>query len=197
MTTYQFIQKNYNDCSSNPFLAISTSIEYLKLSDTYGNYGQAVQPEDAGDSIELKTIKSVEIANQVAEELELEDIFEIGSIINSFENSELYGNVFEQLSDEDYNGYFNMVEGFNYWDGSNWATVTVNTDIGESTHTLIDDEELISELNQAIEDAEFVSEEFGTRRYETEKYLIISSQFASHFESYEIYDKSTINIDEI
>lgn len=197
MTTYQFIQKNYDDNSATPFLAISTPLESLKLSDTYGDYGRAVQPDEAGDSIELKTVKAVETANHVAEFLELEVSFEIGSIINSFENLELYNNIFEQLSEEDYVGYFNMVEGFNYFDGNNWATVTVKTDIGEPSHTLIDDDDLISELNQAIEDSEFVSEGFGTRKYETEKFLIVSSQFASHFESYEIYDKSTISTEEL
>ncbi|MDX9747400.1 MAG: hypothetical protein RBT57_02765 [Paludibacter sp.] len=193
MTTYQFIQKNYDDNQNTPFLAISTALEDLKLSDTYGNYGQAVQPEEAGDSIELRTVKAVEIANQVAEELELENTFEIGSIINSHENSELYDNVFEQLTEEDYAGYFNMVEGFNYWDGNNWATVTVKSDMGEPSHTLILDEELVKELNQAIEDAEFISEGHGTRTYDTDKYRVVSSQFSSHFESFEVYLKSELD----
>lgn len=196
MATYQFIQKNYDDNSVSPFLAIPTPLEDLKLSDTYSNYGQAVQPEDAGDSIELKSDKAVSVANQVAEELELDVHFEIESVINSYDNSELYDNVFKQLSNEDYTGYFNMVVGFNYWDGNNWATVTVKTDIGESSHTLIEDENLINELNQAIENSEFVSEGFGTKTYETDKYMIVNSQFAS-FESYEIYDKSTINTEEL
>ncbi len=201
MKTYKFITENtFGENKRVPFLAISeNAIETLKDSDTYdNNYGQIVSAYNAGDAIKLKSENAVEVADKIAHELELEETFEIGSFISAFDNIELYNNIIEELTeDEDYFGYFSTSKGFNFWDGSNWKTVTVSSEVGEPTHELLDDNDLENKLNQAIENSTFVNEGFGRRIYETEKYWIVDNNFQGHFESYEIYEKEYFGIDEL
>jgi len=200
MKTYKFIQEKYPETNEvKPWLAISEDvIETLNDSDTYGNYGQKVSAYDAGDSIELRSQKAVNTANKTAKELELDQDFEIGSIVSAFDNIELYDNIIDDIEeDEDYLLYCSTSEGFNYWDGSNWKTVTVSSEVGEPSHELIDDEVLEKELNNAIEESEFVKEGFGRKVYETEKYWIVDSNFQNHFESYEVYNKDEFELEDL
>ena len=119
-------------------------------------------------------------------------------VVSAFDNIELYDNIVEELTeDEDYFGYYSTSKGFNFWNGNNWNTVTVISEVGEPTHELLDDNDLENELNQAIENSTFVKEGFGRRIYETEKYWIVDNNFQGHFEAYEIYDKEYFEIDEL
>lgn len=192
--SYIFIKKNTFDTNEEvPFLAVSeTSINNMNISDTWGKYGQSVSASDVGDSIGLKTDLAVEIAKEKAKEIGLgDDInFSIDSFISSYDYNELYDFLLENLSEgEDYVKYCLTCDGFNYWDGSNYKTITVSCEIGEPSHILIDDESLISELNEAIESSVFVCDGFGTKKYETEKYIVIDNYCQGHFEAYEVYEK--------
>lgn len=199
MKTYKFIKENtFGENKSVPFLAISKNeIKTLNDSDTYNNYGQKVSACDAGDSIELKSEKAIEVANRIALEIDLDYTYEIGSFISAFEDdSELYDGLINELTeDEDYSLYCSTSKGFNYWDGSNWKTVTVWSEVGEPSHESIDDEDLEKELNEAIEKSELVKDGFGRKIYETEKYWIVDSNFQNHFEAYEIYKKDEFELE--
>lgn len=194
--SYIFIKENtFGDNKEVPFLAIpETSINNMNISDTWGDYGQTVSASDVGDSIELKTDLAVEIANEKAKELELDIIFSVGGFILSYVYDELYDFLIDNLNEhEDYVKYCSTCEGFNYWGGSNFKTITVSCEFGEPSHMLIDDEALISELNEAIEDSVFVCEGFGTKKYETEKYIVIDNYCQGHFEAYEVYEKEIVD----
>ena len=200
MKSYKFIQEKYPETNEvKPWLAISEDvIGTLNDSDTYGNYGQKVSAYDAGDSIELRSQKAVDTANNTAKELELDQEFEIGSIVSAFDNIELYDNIIDDIEeDEDYLLYCSTSEGFNYWDGSNWKTVTVSSEVGEPSHDMLSDDDLEDELNDAIENSEFVKEGFGQKVYETEKYWVVDNYCQGHFEAYMVYPKEFVEIEEL
>lgn len=199
-----FIRKNSDLAFGelNPWLVVNQEVETLKVSDTYGNYGQKVDACDAGDSIELLSSKAVEIANRVALEYDEDaESFEIGDFISACDNNDIYDDVLAAVSElkefEDYTIWASTVEGFNYWDGSNWQTVTVSCEVGEPSHEILTDDDLIKELDEAIDEKSFIKEGFGTRIYESEKYYIVENSFASHFELYEIYDKEETDFEDI
>ena len=188
MTNYQFITaKNEENRRGIVYLAISQEIETLAMSDTYGNCGQKIDAGDAGDYCELLTENAVKLANEYNEENDDETRYVIGDIINAYNNSYLYDHLSENCSEGDLEFQKSGLKGFNYWDGSNWATVSVEADYGETSHTLIEDEELIEKLNKAIDEKEFVKEGFGTETYKTDEYVIVQSNFQGNFESYEIF----------
>jgi hypothetical protein len=188
MTTYQFITANNEENRRGiVYLAISQEIETLAMSDTYGNYGQQVSPVDAGDYCELLTENAVKVANEYNQENDIDDVHVIGDIINAYDNHYLYDHISENCADADLEFQKSGLKGFNYWDGSNWATVSVDADYGDTSHKLIEDEELIQKLNKAIQDMEFVKEGFGKQTFKTDEYVIIQSQFADAFESYKIF----------
>lgn len=200
-----FIRKNSDLVSSielNPWLVVNQEVETLKVSDTYGNYGQKVDACDAGDSIELLSSKAVEIANRVAlENDEDAESFEIGDFISACDNNDIYDNVLAAVSElkefEDYTIWASTVEGFNYWDGSNYQTVTVACEVGDPSHEVLTDADLIKELDEALDEKCFVENVFGAKVYETEKFYFVENMFASHFELYAIYDKETTYLSDI
>ena len=62
------------------------------------------------------------------------------------------------------------VEGFNYWDGHNWSSVIVSADSDtELLYEVLEDKALIKELNEAIENSDFVKKENGQVVYEYDK----------------------------
>lgn len=200
MKTYKFITENTYDNRPKPYLAIGANrIETLNDSDTYTNYGQQVSAYDAGDNIELKSENAIEMANKIALELDLEKEFNVGSFISAFEDgSELYDEIKYSLTeDEDYVLYCSTLDGFNFWNGHNWQTVSVSCEFGEPSHELIDDEELEEELNNTIKESEFVKEGFGRKIYETDKYWIVDNYCEGHFEAYQIYNKEEFELEEI
>jgi len=197
MNKYQFITANNEDNRIGlVYLAISQEIETLAMSDTYCNYGQQIGADDAGDSVELLTDAAVKVANDAYnEEYSHEDDYDeyinkyqIGDNVSAYDFWSVYQSIINSdLKYPDVEFHKSKLKGFNYWDGSNWATVSVDADFGETSHTLVEDEELIENLNKAIEEMEFVKEGSGTKTYKTDEYVIFTSQFSDHFESYEIY----------
>lgn len=197
MSNYQFITANNEENRRGTvYLAITQEIETLAMSDTYGGYGQKIDPADAGDHCVILTEKAVLVVNDAYNEhysheddySEYINKYQIGDIVSAYDFGYIYDAVINsELKYPDVEFQKSELKGFNYWDGSNWATVSVDADYGETSHTLIEDEALIEKLNQAIKDMEFVKEGFGTETYKTDEYVIVQSNFANHFESYEIF----------
>lgn len=192
MATFSFIKEN--DSTATTWLAInSNSVKTLRICETYDRYGQEVSHYDAGDNIELNSDKAVEIANRVGREGDSDATFEVGDYVSAYDNSDIFDDVYEALqneaSEEDYTEFFDTVEGFNFFNGSNWQTITVRDDFNEPTHELCDDQALIDRMNKAIEVMNFVKEENGKRFFETEDFEIVESAWASDFEAYQITEK--------
>src|SRR5690606_8555783 len=77
-------------------------------------------------------------------------------------------------------------KGFTYWNGHNWQSVIVESELSDTEYEIIDDENLISELTKALEEKKFVQESFGKKLYEGNGYNIEVSQFASAWWEYEL-----------
>lgn len=96
-----------------------------------------------------------------------------------------YGNEVEDYDESDA-----MCEGFNFHNGCNWQSVIVNYEDGDDCHyEVVEDENLCKELNEAIENAVYISECSGVKTFETEEYIIEQSLHASAFETYSVREK--------
>jgi hypothetical protein len=200
----------------NIYYAISPErIETLNVADTYDSYGQQVGHYNAGDyhfdnsesSCQDDCCKAIQEKFQVGVCLD-------GEMVSSIDNEEAddYQN-FIEVDDEgadehnkmvqliidinefisewrEENESLNTCQGFNYWDGHNWKTVITSFEYdGYPSHEIIDDEELIQSLNQAIESKEYVKSGFGFEEYEFEDWKIIDSHFEGTWAAYEITEK--------
>jgi hypothetical protein len=76
--------------------------------------------------------------------------------------------------------------GFNYWDGSNWKTVTTQSDNEETNYSIVNDDLLTEELNEAIENRELEKESFGIKTYTSSEWVVFQSQYASDFETFSV-----------
>ena len=78
----------------------------------------------------------------------------------------------------------------NYWNGNNWKTLVIDCGNfqGYPDLEIMESEETEKILNE-FETKEFVSESFGAKRYESENYIFIQSQFASAWEDFEVLEK--------
>ena len=174
------------------YFAMSQSqIETLNVSDSYDQYGQKVSASDAGDYLELTDRTAAQFANDCYNEQEdnedddRENPYSAGMNINAFDNSGL----FEAVCDEPALGvvtHRTQFQGFNFWDGSNWKTVSVETIEDNNEYEIETDETIIARLKEAIENKEQFSEGFGLTTYRYKDVEIVESQFASAWEQYEI-----------
>lgn len=193
--------KDPNEEGQTTYYAINPEkIETLYVSDTYDRYGQSVSPENAGNYLTLNTQKAVSLANQAYYEKEVEDRnldesdpmperFQLGDDISAHDFTAVYEAL--QLDNllkngEDYALIKETCKGFNYWDGSNWQTVTVQVEIGEPTYTIEDDPDTITELVQAIEGKSFERAEFGKKIYSGNGYQITESFCQGYWEIYSL-----------
>lgn len=184
---YTFIKKRYD---SEEILAIGKErIKDLALADVRDQYGQITGSDNAGDSVTLDTEKAVRIANKLSAELEFEGKFSLTDYVSAYDNSQLFDAIKadDKLEEgADYTLNQEMVRGFEYWDGHNWRTVVVQADHYDPEYELIEDENLINELNQAIEDREFEKEGQGVRIYSGGNYQIVDSQWHGSFAAWEL-----------
>lgn len=197
-TTDTYIFLTEKDSNRQEYFAISADrIETLNLHACYDQHGQEVGHYNAADyhfdnSESDAKINCLEaIAEKFGIDISPLDIVEDGEgyVVEHEDGEEIQRieeiNVFvnEWLKE---NQNITTVEGFTYWDGHNWQTII--TDDGDypgiATHDVVDDEQLIAELNKAIEDREFVKEDFGKKIHEANGYTIISSLYASDWEAY-------------
>lgn len=205
MSNYIFLTKNFTEGPTIYFAIPADKIETLNLSDTYDQFGQIISSCDAGDSIELLSEKAVAIANKELEnenegwENTEEDLYKIGAVISAYDSHHIYDTILEGLEKhciegEDFNAYKETVKGCTYWNGHNWQTVTVSKDYGEPSHSIIDDENLVAELNEAIENKEFEKERFGIKIYKAGGYVIVDNYCQGAWASYELTTEEEIEI---
>lgn len=194
MTNYIFLTNNNSE--EQKYFAIEASkIETLNVSDTYSGYGQKVDAGDAGDHLELLTDKAVKIANDTynKEHSDLEDYdeyiikFSKGDIISAYDFRSEYDAVVEQtVEDDDYQPFKETCKGFTYWDGHNWQTITVEQENGAPSHSIVDEEDLTEELNEAITNKSFKEKGFGFDLYERGQWVITDGYYQGVWAAYEI-----------
>ena len=191
---YEFIVFREDD-GTKTYKALPTgSFETMCVHNTYDN-GQTVSPEDAGDCLSLNSSKAVRLANRIRkEEHESSPKFVVGDIITAFDFPEIYEQIVYGKNTlkvgVDFENEYQMCQAYNYHDGSNWKSIVVSYDFHHwDISELVDDEDLISELNQAIEDRILESDGFGYKNYSSEKYRVAQSQFANNPFSWELTEK--------
>jgi len=169
-----------------------TKIEDIAVSDSFGNCGQKVSSADAGDYIEIFTPWAAVVANETwnDENAEGEDFVER---FTTGDNVSAYDHLFEfdailEICEEgvDYNLVKEVLRGFTFWNGHNWETVSVDYEFGETTHEIEDDEETIAQLNDAIDNKEFISQGNGLTIYGFKDAEITESQYIDAWEIYSI-----------
>ena len=196
MNNYTFLIKNpeLSDPSDEvKYYAISPGkIETMRESKCYTSFGQQVGTYDAGDSIEIKSTKAAQIATQTAQAEDEDLYFPVGSIVSGYDNPNVFDEIEkafdkEGLKDgEDYDLYAEEVKGFDFWDGHNFQTVTVEPGSGFASHIIIDDKALIAQLNAEIDSMVWLRNEPGCTIYQSAHYEITDSAWAGHWESYEL-----------
>lgn len=175
----------------------------MYIHDTYGEYGQLVGYTDAGDysvfnhSCDLYTecinaVKEKFLSGLDTYDLEINEDFSIywfgwdleGLNISLSEEKKLnIQNWIKKYEEE--NSHYGECIGFNYHDGHNWRTVVVSNEFDDfRNYEVVDDEDLIKELNEAVEESEFYKEGPGYSEYRYGKWSVISSQWQEHFEEF-------------
>lgn len=196
MANYIFLVGNFSEGPTRYFAIPETMIETLNVSDTYDDYGQRISSGDAGDYITLNSEKAVKVANDAwNEEFKNEDDYDEYTAkwnredyISAYDFYEYFDAIIankELKDDEDYKLICESCQGFTYWNGSNYKTITTSVENGEASHSTCD-EEITKELNEAIKNMEWVGEGFGSKTYEYKNWVIIDSNVQGTWESYEI-----------
>jgi len=199
MSNFIFLTEANSEGPVVYFAIDAEKISEIPESDTYDRFGQSVSAGDAGNYLELKTQKAVEVANIAYhdshaewDDTEVLQHFSIGDEILAYEDSNSYDSVVKSGTLEegvDYDVTSTWVKGFNYWDGHNWKTVVVereHTGRDNTSHQILDDQELMAELNEAIENKKFVKSEFGKEKYQSDRWEIVVNNFQGSWASYEI-----------
>lgn len=197
MSSYIFLTENYSEGSSTTYYAIpEDKIETMALSDTYSNYGQQVSAHDAGDSFTIDTEEAATKINNYLEEEEREEKFKQGDYISAYEHCSIYSDILNnvEFEKEEIEHIKQSCDGFNYWDGHNWRTVTTSLEHGESSYAILEDEELIKELNEAIENKEFEKEGFGKKVYTAEGWVITDNYCQGTWASFEVMSKEDYEV---
>ena len=205
MKNYIFLTNKFDQGDSIYYAIPASKIETLLVVDTYARYGQPVSVEDTGDyhinnqysdakkdcekAILEKFNKEVFIDryNDCVEVIENNEVDEW--ICQNDENARDFINEINTFITKwcEKNNILQSCEGFNYWDGSNWATIiTSYENDGNNSHEIIKDKKLIDKLNNGIENMEFLKEGFGNKTYVFEDVKIIDSCYQGTWASYEL-----------
>lgn len=196
---YEFIKRK-EDSGEMTYCALPTgSFGEMNVSDTYDSNGQSVGADDAGNWIELKSNKAKNFARKSAKEHDLADRYKKygvqgGSveIINAYDFYDIYSDILNSdlVEGEDYIHERIGCKAFNFFDGNNWKSLVVAYDAHEwGVVELVEDEELIAELNAAIDDCEWESESGGYVKYSHPTYNIEKSNWQGNPYSYELSAK--------
>jgi hypothetical protein len=169
-----FLKNKYED--NGVIYATNNEIETLNVSDCYDSNGQQIGHDDAGDYIELTDESHADFANEFTESSE----YVVGDYVHAFDSWQLFNALNENFEDV---VEHTTCQGFNVWDGHNWKSIIVNTQIGEPEWSIVDFDE------NELEDMEEVRTGNGFTVYETDKYEITSSQFVDAWETYSIIEK--------
>jgi hypothetical protein len=199
--SYIFLKAIYSEDGDCYYAIRESKIEKIDLSNTYGDYGQITSPEDAGDTITLLTQKACDVANEsynafFSDEEDHENIekYHIEDYVSAYESTldfEAIGSSMELKEGEDYEYNRLQISGFTYWDGHNFKTIVTHPgDAGfEADFEIVDNDELVKELNEAIETCQYVKEGFGEKIYENDKYIVIDNYCEGRWESYAVIPK--------
>lgn len=202
METYMIITNRFNENGIDEYFAISKDrIETMKASETYDRFGQLVDEVDAGDYVCLLTQKAVDLANKIAneereenhnnsdsdEEFEKNEIYSLNDTVSAYDNRDIFTAI-RELDETDFDHISEEVKGFNYWDGNNWKTVTIECEYNEPSHEVIE-EKLSVEINEAIENVEFTHSGFGVQVGKYNDWVVISSQWQGDFSAYTVMSR--------
>ena len=208
--SYIFLTPNFDESGETKYFAIpADKIETLNVYETYDRNGQQVGHENAGDyhmdnsysdakrdcelAIKEKFGLEVSIDGQNGQ-IEVIENADVDEWISDSED-ENAGNFVNEINSfilewKEQNENIITCKGFDYWDGSNWKTIITECEFhGEPSHNIVDDEDLVTELNEAIENKEFTKEGFGVKTYESGNWEIDDSQWQGVWASYIITEK--------
>lgn len=198
MSNYIFLTKNFNEGPTTYYVIAADKVETLKLCDTYDKNGQKVGHEHAGDynfhnqhSDAEKDCKK-EIAENFGINVDNIHLVNVGGEIEiEAGDGTQYG--FDEKAVENFikewrekNEYLEEVNGFTYWDGHNWKTIITDIFFAEPTHSIVDDEKLVVELNAAIENKSFEKSGVGCEVFSHDKWAIIDWNWQGTWAVYEI-----------
>lgn len=189
-TWYAVISKKFEEETAY-YLVDTNEIKTMLMSDTYGSFGESVDSAEAGDTIELLSEKAVQIAEKVHSMHDDEEHgFEVNDHVIAYEYNH-YNELLAALESvakegEDYNLYQEEVKGFNYWDGSNFASIIVDADCYEAPYELVQDQELVSAINQAVQEKKFQKKITAGEQYRGGEYIIMTSHWAGVWYDYEV-----------
>lgn len=202
MSNYIFLTENFNEGPTTYYAISADKIETLKLSETYDKHGQTVGHTNAGDySVENSASDAKPDCEKAIEEkfnlnsvvIDGDKVYSIDSeeVDYSFDDDSDFQKLVININDfiEEWrkeNEAQEEVKGFTYWDGHNWKTVTTSANIGETSHSVIDDEKLIAELNAAIENKSFENSGFGCEVFTHNEWVIIDSNWQGTWSAFEI-----------
>lgn len=192
MKNYKFIEIEGEN--ETEYLVVSeSSITTIPCSSCRDQYGQVVGYEVAGDWAEILTQEGADIANKTYNEVqewddETEPIekYSVGDCVSAYD----FYDVFMALIDSNNSNFKfeqQMVDVIEYHDGHNFQTFTLEGEGADGV--LVEDEDLISELNEAIENMSFVSESTGIKHYESEGFYIDESAWQGSFDRYSMRRK--------
>jgi hypothetical protein len=191
--SYVFLKvSDRHEHRQNPtWFAVSEGrIETISVSNSYDQYGQNISASDAGDYLELASQKAVDLANEIDQnygDVEYENDrpvrFTLLDCVTAYDDHDIFQKVIESLEEGvDYKLEETMFAGFNYHDGNNWQTISVDSIDDNHSHEIEDDEEMIARLNAALENAEFETAGVGTETHRHEDAVVTYSQFQCAWE---------------
>lgn len=176
-----FLKLQHDHDNEGKYFAIDESkIETLNVSDSYDQFGQKISASDAGDYLEIN--QDIEFVPDYQDE-SLK--FEAGTNISAYEQGEDFDTIVNSFP-----GYITLhrttFQGFNYWNGNNHRTVSVDSIDDSHSHEIETDETIIARLNEALENKEEHSAGPGTVTYRHKDVEIVKSNWQGHWEEYTI-----------
>ena len=170
----------------NAWAVINTSeIEKIRLSETYGSYGQQCGAYEAGDYLYLTNKELVEAANTfLKEELGKEYKFNLGDCLSAYDD----WYVFEYITENfDVETEGEEILGITFHDGSNFRTIILEQDNASVPQWEIEtDEKIIRSLTSALSRAKFKKSGTGYHTSTTKNYRITQSDWQGDWEKYTI-----------
>lgn len=172
--------KNTNEVEEKILITDKNQFSWMKMSETYGKYGQLNDRDDAGDGITILSKYAADVANISAKEQEEDEEYCKGDYYACFEtNDAIIDAILELEENVDYEYCADLVLAYNYWDGNNWASIILESHTFDSGWEILDNsDDIIKEYDKK----EFYKEYSGLRAYKSDNYTFCVSQFSSSWE---------------
>lgn len=157
----------YKTTGEDPKLFIAdVKFEYMPISDTY-RFGQQISHSDAGDYLEFNKYTILDKDDEVTSFLQ-------GEVVLAYNDPQLFNKIIENISKDSYNLHQETVLAYNYWDGSNWKTLTLS---GDSPFLEFFHERSGFDIIEDYKDAQFLTESFGTQVLCSDQYVFTKHSF--------------------